>query len=66
VQILQEAMRKTFKDPEFHKEFKKLAGDDASPLMPEELEKAIKNMPRDPEIIDLFKKLSSADALPAR
>jgi tripartite-type tricarboxylate transporter receptor subunit TctC len=66
VQILQEAMRRTFRDPEFHKEFKKLAGDDASPLMPEELEKAIYNMPREPEIIDLFKKLSSADALPAR
>jgi hypothetical protein len=66
VQILQEAMRKTFKDPEFHKEFKKLAGDEAAPLMPEELEKAIKEMPRDREVIDFFKKLSSADALPAR
>jgi tripartite-type tricarboxylate transporter receptor subunit TctC len=66
VQILQEAMRKTFKDPEFHKEFKKLAGDEAAPLMPEELEKAIKNMPRDREVIDFFKKLSGADPLPAR
>jgi hypothetical protein len=66
VQIVQEAMRKTFKDPEFHKEFKKLAGDEAAPLMPEELEKAIKEIPRDPEVIELFKKLSSADALPAR
>jgi len=66
VQILQEAMRKTFRDPEFHKEFKKLAGDEAAPLMPEELEKAIKEMPRDREVIDFFKKLSSNDALPAR
>jgi hypothetical protein len=66
VEILQEAMRKTFKDPAFHKEFKKLAGDDAAPLMPEELEKAIKELPRDREVIDLIKKLSSADALPAR
>jgi tripartite-type tricarboxylate transporter receptor subunit TctC len=66
VQILQEAMRRTFKDPEFHKEFKKLAGDEAAPLMPEELEKAIREMPRDREVIDFFKKLSSADALPAR
>jgi tripartite-type tricarboxylate transporter receptor subunit TctC len=66
VQILQEAMRKTFKDPEFHKEFKKLAGDEAAPLMPEELEKAVREMPRDREVIDFFKKLSSADALPAR
>jgi len=66
VQILQEAMRRTFKDPEFHKEFKKLAGDEAAPLMPEELERAIKEMPRDREVIDFFQKLSSADALPAR
>lgn len=66
VQILQEAMRKTFRDPEFHQEFKKLAGDEAAPLMPEELEKAIKELPRDRETIDFFKKLSSTDPLPAR
>ena len=66
VQTLQEAMRKTFRDPEFHKEFKKLAGDEAAPLLPEELEKAIKDLPREPEVIDFFKKLSSADPLPAR
>jgi tripartite-type tricarboxylate transporter receptor subunit TctC len=66
VQILQEAMRKTFSDPEFHKEFKKLAGDEATPLMPEQLEKAIKDMPREAEVIEFFKKLSSGDAMPAR
>jgi tripartite-type tricarboxylate transporter receptor subunit TctC len=66
VEILQEALRKTFRDPEFHKEFKKLAGDDAAPLMPEELEKAIKDLPREPEVIGLFKKLSGADPLPVR
>jgi len=66
VRILREAMRKTFKDPAFHKEFKKLAGDDAAPLMPEELERAIKELPRELEVIDFFKKLSGADALPAR
>jgi tripartite-type tricarboxylate transporter receptor subunit TctC len=65
-EILQEAMRRTFRDPEFHKEFKKLAGDDAAPLMPEELEKAIRGLPREAEVIDFFKKLSAADALPAR
>ena len=66
VEILQEAMRKTFRDPEFHKEFKKLAGDDASPLMPEELEKAVRELPREREVIEFFKKLSSGDPLPAR
>jgi len=66
VEILQEAFRKTFRDPEFHKEFKKLAGDEAAPLMPEELQSAIKEMPRDREVIEFFNKLSSADPLPAR
>ncbi|HXV81611.1 MAG TPA: hypothetical protein VEG60_17160 [Candidatus Binatia bacterium] len=66
VEILQEAMRKTFKDPEFHKEFIKLAGDEPAPLMPEELEKAVREMPRDREVIDFFKKLSGTDPLPAR
>lgn len=66
VEILQEAMRKTYRDPEFHKEFKKLAGDDAAPLMPEELEKAIRELPRERTVIDFFKKLSSGDPLPRR
>ncbi len=66
VDILQEAIRKTFTDADFKKEFKKVTGDDATPLTPEALEKAIRELPRDPEIIDLFKKLASGDPLPAR
>jgi tripartite-type tricarboxylate transporter receptor subunit TctC len=66
VQILQEAMRKTFNDPEFYAEFKKLVGEEPTPLMPEELDKAIRDLPRDREVIDLFNKLSSADAMPPR
>ena len=66
VEILQDAMRKVFKDPEFRAEFKKLVTDDASALMPEELTKVIQETPRDPEIIELLKKLSGVDPLPAR
>ena len=66
VEILQEAMRKVFKDPEFLAEFKKLVTDDASPLMPEELTKIIHEMPRDPEVIDMLKKISGVEALPSR
>src|SRR3989338_2840266 len=66
VQILQEAMRKTFRDAEFHKEFKKLTGDDPTPLMPEAHEKAVRELPRDPEIVGLFKKLAGGEPLPAR
>lgn len=64
--ILREAMRKTFKDAAFLKEFKKLSGDDATPLMPEAQEKVIKEIPRDAEVISSFNKLAGSDPLPAR
>jgi tripartite-type tricarboxylate transporter receptor subunit TctC len=66
VEILQEAFRKTYRDPEFHKEYKKLTGDDATPLLPEAHEKTIREIPREPEVIELFKKLVGADPLPPR
>lgn len=66
VKILQEAMRKTFKDPEFIKEFKKLTGDEATPLMPEALEAAVRELPREAQIVELFTKIASGDPLPPR
>jgi tripartite-type tricarboxylate transporter receptor subunit TctC len=66
VEILQEAMRKTFKDPDFHREYRKVVGEDASPLLPEELTKAIQDTPRDAELIELFKTFSGPAPLPAR
>ena len=66
VEILQDAMRKTFKDPEFRAEFHKLVSDEVSPLMPEELAKVIREMPRDPEVVEMLKKVSGIDPLPAR
>jgi tripartite-type tricarboxylate transporter receptor subunit TctC len=66
VQMLQEAMRKTFADPDFHSEYKKIVGDDATPLLPEELEKVIRELPRDPEIVELFKKFLGGEPLPSR
>ena len=66
VQILREAMRKTFADPEFYAEFKKLVGEEPGPLMPEEHDKAIRDLPRDRELVELFNKLSSAEAMPPR
>ncbi len=63
-QILREAFRKVYKDPEFHKEYKKLTADDATPLMPEAHEKVIREIPRDPEIAEIFKKIVGAGPLP--
>ena len=66
VDILQDAMRKVFRDAEFRAEFKKVASDDASPLLPEELSKIIQDMPRDAEIVELLRKFSGVDPLPGR
>jgi tripartite-type tricarboxylate transporter receptor subunit TctC len=66
VDILQDSFRKALKDPEFHKEFLKLVGDDAEPLMPEELTQAIRDVPRDVEVTEMIKALSGAGPLPAR
>jgi tripartite-type tricarboxylate transporter receptor subunit TctC len=66
VEILQEAFRKTYRDPEFHKEYKKFTADDSTPLLPEAHEKVIKEIPRDPEVTEVFKKIMGAGPLPPR
>jgi tripartite-type tricarboxylate transporter receptor subunit TctC len=65
VEILREAMRRTFKDSQFLNDYKK-TGDDSPPLLPEELERVIKNLPREPDVVELFKSLFGAGPLPAR
>jgi tripartite-type tricarboxylate transporter receptor subunit TctC len=66
VEILEEAMRKALKDPEFHREYKKVVGEDVEPVMPEQLMKEIREMPREPEVIDLLKTIAGAGPLPPR
>ena len=65
-QILADAMRKTLSDPEFLKEYQKLAGEAASPLAGEALEKGIRDLPREAAGGELFNKLAGAEPLPAR
>jgi tripartite-type tricarboxylate transporter receptor subunit TctC len=66
VQILQAAMRKALNDPAFPPSFRKLVGEEPTPLMPEELQKVIQEVPRDPEVIALFNKVAGAERLPER
>jgi len=66
VDILKEAFRKTYLDPEFTKYYRKLTADDPSPLLPENHEKAIRDVPRDPEAIELFKIIAGPKKLPPR
>jgi hypothetical protein len=66
VQILTEAMRKTLSDAEFLKEYQKLTGETASPLMAEALAKVVRDLPRDANVVELFKILAGAEPMPAR
>jgi hypothetical protein len=66
VEIIKEALRKSFKDPAFFQEYRKVVGDDPSPLMPEANEKAIRDLPRDAETIELYKKFAGAGPIPPR
>jgi hypothetical protein len=66
VKILRGATAKMYSDPDFHKDYKKLVGEEPTPLLGEDMERAIKELPRDPEIVELFKKLNAAGPLPPR
>ena len=66
VKILREANARMYKDPEFQKDYKKLVGEEPTPLLGEDMERTIKELPRDPEIVELFKKLNAAGGMPIR
>ena len=66
VETIKEALRKSFKDMDFFKEYHKVTGEDPTPLMPEANEKAIRDLPRDAETVELFKKFAGAGPLPPR
>jgi hypothetical protein len=65
-EILREATRKTFKDPDFLGAYRKATGEEATPVMAEELQRIVKDTPRDPEVVSLFKNITGPDPLPAR
>jgi tripartite-type tricarboxylate transporter receptor subunit TctC len=66
VAIIEDAMQKTFKDPEFSPYFKKLLTDDASPMGAAELRRLVADVPRDPETIELLKRFAGPGPLPVR
>jgi tripartite-type tricarboxylate transporter receptor subunit TctC len=65
IQIIREAITKVFNDPEFYKDYKKIVGEEPSPLMPEEFDAVMKQLPRDREDVELFKKIAGAGPLPS-
>lgn len=65
-EILRQAFRSTYRDPQFRAQYKKLIGSEATPLMPEEQQKMIAELPRDAEVVKLFKTISEVGPLPPR
>jgi tripartite-type tricarboxylate transporter receptor subunit TctC len=65
-EVLQEGMRKAFKDPAFLEAYRKSTGEDATPVMPEDLQRIVKEVPRDPEIVGLFNRIAGPESLPDR
>ena len=63
--ILKEAVRKSFNDPAYQSEYKKLVGDDLAPVTGQEIETAIKALKPDVEVIEIYKKIVGAGPLPA-
>lgn len=66
VDILREAMRRTYADREFLAEYMKMTGEEASPLVPDAHEKAIRELPRDPEVVEFYKLLGGTQPVPPR
>jgi tripartite-type tricarboxylate transporter receptor subunit TctC len=66
VAVLQAAVTKVFKDPEFPAYFKKTVGDDPELVFPEVMDKAVKELKRAPEVVELLKKLAGAGPMPPR
>jgi tripartite-type tricarboxylate transporter receptor subunit TctC len=65
-QTISQAFHRSFNDQQFHKEYKKLLGVDATPLMPEDQQKLVAELPRDPEVVKAFAMVTKTGPLPPR
>ena len=50
--------------PEFQKDYKKLVGDNPSPLAADAVQQAVQTLPREPAIVELFKQVTGGGPLP--
>jgi tripartite-type tricarboxylate transporter receptor subunit TctC len=65
-EVLRQAFRSSFKDKQFHEQYKKVLGVSPTPLLPEDQQKLIEALPRAAEVVEVFKKIAGVDPLPPR
>jgi tripartite-type tricarboxylate transporter receptor subunit TctC len=65
-EIVRQAFRSTFKDRQFHEQYKKVLGVEPTPLLPEEQQKLVAELPRDTDVVKAFKTIAGIDPLPPR
>jgi tripartite-type tricarboxylate transporter receptor subunit TctC len=64
LRALKEAFDRTWKDPEFIKEYSSTTGEPADPMTGEEIEEVLRQLPKDPKIKEIYTRIIAAGALP--
>lgn len=64
LKALRQAFVKTWKDPLFPEEYKRLTAEAADPVTGEEIEEALKKIPNDPKIRKVYQQIIGAGPLP--
>ena len=65
LKALRTGFKQIWKDPQFAKDYRRLAGEPALPVTGEEIEAALKKVPKDPKIMKIYRQVISAGPLPS-
>lgn len=61
---LKEALQQTWRDPGFAKDYHRLTGETADPMVGKEIEANLSKIPKDPKVMATYKQIISAGPLP--
>lgn len=64
LKALKIGFKRIWKDPQFTKDYRRLAGEPALPVTGEEIEAALQKVPKDPKIMKIYRQVISAGPLP--
>ena len=61
---LRTALHRAWNDPEFAKEYNRLTGENADPMMGKEIEANLRKIPKDPRVMTTYKQIIGGGPLP--